>query len=879
MDDNFSNITKRGVDQNKTVAEAIGDITNVGEEKYAMADSRKVVKTAAGHETISFTDTDQKIVTGTTEVDTSGGYLDVKAGGTSSRVLVDNVRGQFLSPDTSNTLGIDNDGGYCGNDVSGYDAASGHYLINKEIFIEKTDLFRGQKRDIVKGWDDPYTAVYTFTDSTRTLTATHPSGTCSFYSGGTEYDIPNGDPLLSVVIPDLSQWNYAYHDTDGQLKSATSVPLTSIRETNLGPIILFLKGGTPSTGTSLAGILRSEAKQANEVENEASYETKSIIASVSVEFDSTILGNVVGHTGGVYYSSRDKRFEFGAVVGASKTWVKYYQDGIDDAGCNWVKASVSSDGIPYITDVDLGIGATGRLLYNNWNPALNGGNGAFEVLTGATNDYVSVHYIVGDGLTRNVLCTIGQATYNSLADARAGLSAEREGLVFETTVFRDVGIVASCIFKTDGQLQYYDTDTLELFDYPAGGVTAISGIGSATTLQTTYNNSVQPQITIDGTRGSFQLKDGIGGGAAIFEVLNSSDAAVLSVSDTGIDAGGKDIVEADQISTNSYGPPLNTSVLESLNIGMSTQFSGQIGTNASYILSNTYFDGGFKFKDVGFAHKVLTSPDAGVPSFQIERSTASGASGGAVSWDTYLTLDQNGTLTLPQANNTNIDLAGAKAVPTVEYCDSNYVIVNGAQATNDWGTNYSSVNIGGNSTIAYDLETTQYGNMWQGVNFYLGNDGIPRYKNNGTAIIHRSRNDNSTSFREYTISFHANGTAGDPVGTSKIFTFDGFDGTLSIGAGVSDINQGDHVTTKAFCDSTYSKYFVENAGVNLDTYLTIGITDVNNATGTLPTATDDGSVQNIVIGSTVRQEWRAKLENPIWVRHWNGSTWTAWVSI
>lgn len=446
---------------------------------------------------------------------------------------INNIDGSIVSGTSS--VSVTKDGIVSNtNTVADYDNdITNTVTINKEIFDNKTTLFRGQKRDIIKGWDDPYTPVYSFDDPTRTLSVTHPSGTCSFYAGGIEYDIPNGDPRLSTVIPDLHQWNYTYHDTLGQLTSATSVPLNVIRRENLGPIILWdfdIKLG-------IAQILRSEAKQANEVENEASYETKSIIGSDLVQFNGSLGSNKVGHSDGVYYSSRDKRFTFAAVDSSAKTWVKYYQDSLDAAGCQRVKASVSSDGIPYITDVDLGIGVTGRLVYNDWDEV----NGWFNVVTGATNDYVAVHYIVGDGMTRNVLATIGQETYNSLADARAGLSAERQGLTFETTVFRDVGIVASCIFKTDGTLQYVDTDLSTLFDYPAGGVTAVAGGGTNVTLQTAYNNSAQPHIVADGSRGAFQVEDGVGGGAPIFEVLDSSGAFVMSVSDTGIDAGGQKV--------------------------------------------------------------------------------------------------------------------------------------------------------------------------------------------------------------------------------------------------------------------------------------------------------------------------------------------------
>lgn len=631
----YANITKNGANQNLTAADAAAALTNVGEEKYAMADNVKVVKTATGYKTIPFSDaipvqekiqspdtqtsvtcadTGVSIVSGSSNIvitkdstvsvssngdlnlltagkisvsddvvispltndgtkgiimttgtnpGTDGAYLELsptkymrigsREGSDSSYIEVDKAQVKINVDDAGDVLTANNSAVELSSGVSELSLLHDGVITNTNTTVQYTAdgtntatvnkgiledrLVEAPIRKIIKGFDDPYVISATFTNSTRTLTYSSSTGTCVYYADGNKYTVPNGDPKLSTVLPDLNQWNYSYFDSNGQLQSETPVTINTIRIYNLGSIIRFQKGVTPTTGVAIAGIYRLEAAQANEVENEASYETKSIIASERVLFESTLGGNVVGHTGGVYYSSRDKRFEFNPVAGSSKTWVKYYLDGIDDAGCNWAKASVSTNGIPYITDVDLGIGATGRLVYNSFNPAL-GASGEYEVLTVPLNDYTTVHYIVGDGHTHNVLCTMGQASYNSLADARAGIAPERQGLVFEEDVFRDVGIVASCIFSYDGELQYVDVDNQTLFDYPTTGVTSPAGSGTSTTLQTAYLNSVQPQTTTDATRGANQIKDGVGGGAKIFDVINGSNASVFSVSENGVDAGG-----------------------------------------------------------------------------------------------------------------------------------------------------------------------------------------------------------------------------------------------------------------------------------------------------------------------------------------------------
>ena len=58
MADQFANVTHRGHNQNWTVAEALATLVNNGETAWALADNKLIMKTAGGHEEISFTGTD-----------------------------------------------------------------------------------------------------------------------------------------------------------------------------------------------------------------------------------------------------------------------------------------------------------------------------------------------------------------------------------------------------------------------------------------------------------------------------------------------------------------------------------------------------------------------------------------------------------------------------------------------------------------------------------------------------------------------------------------------------------------------------------------------------------------------------------------------------
>jgi len=418
------------------------------------------------------------------------------------------------------------------NDEAEYDAdATNSATVNKAILENR--LITAPLRKIVKGYTEPYTIVSTFDNPTRTISITSTTDTVEFYSGGNLFRFPNGDPALSYQIPDLNQWIWTYQDSAGEFQSETTVSLNSIRNYNLGPFMRY----DVALGVSIATIKRIEGSQANEVENEASYETKSIIANEAVLFTGSIGSNSIGHSGGTYYTSRDTRFDFLAVDSSAKTWVKYYQDTLDDVGKNWVRASQTGSGVPYFTDDELGIGATGRLVYDSLV------NGYFKIAIAPLNDYVACHFMVADGATQNVLSIMGQEVYNSVQDARDGLAAERSGLVIDSDVFHDAGIVGSCIFKSNGELQYIDATLLTLFDYPVAGVASgiSAGPGSQNLTQVLQTGNDAGGIGIDNMGTALNMKNGLEIRLNFSEVLtdpmlvrNFDEDVIFNLTDAGI---------------------------------------------------------------------------------------------------------------------------------------------------------------------------------------------------------------------------------------------------------------------------------------------------------------------------------------------------------
>jgi len=527
------------------------------------------------------------------------------------------------SPNGRNTIDVNNTLCSNTNDTATYNAdVTNTATVNKNILESR--LITAPLRKIVKGYTEPYTIISTFDNPTRTISITSTTDTVEFYSGGNLFRYPNGDPALSYQVPNLNQWVWTYQDSTGAFQSETSVSINSIRNYNLGPFMRY----DVALGQSIATVNRIEASQANEIENEASYETKSLIANEAVLFTGSVGSNSIGHSGGVYYTSRDKRFEFIAVDSSAKTWVKYYQDSLDDAGKNWVMASQTGSGVPYFTDVELGIGATGRLVYDSLV------NGYFKIAIVPVNDYVACHFFVADGATQNVLSIMGQEVYNSVQDARDGIGGERTGLIIDSDVFRDAAIVGSCIFKANGTLQYIDPTLLTLFDYPVGGIA--TGISAGP------------------------------GSQNLSQVLQ-----------TGNDGGDLDIV-------NVSGISVGTSILQTTSVFTPVEMEGGTVAGRSDIASldmwsNTYFDGAYKHIMDGRSIRNVIDPVSG---FLVQNS-ASGTADNSFSWATIYQLDHNGIATLPASTTTNITAAGAKAVATTEWVDT--AIVNSLQLSLTFG--------------------------------------------------------------------------------------------------------------------------------------------------------------------------------------------------
>jgi hypothetical protein len=146
-------------------------------------------------------------------------------------------------------------------------------------------------------------------------------------------------------------------------------------------------------------------------------------------------------------------------------------------------------------------------------PGFYDNNGVRTAISGtkATNQRI---YLLQNGQIR---VQYGQTEYNQLAAAVAALQNE----VFVTFPnFRDNGILIGILSVLSNASVLNDTSKAQFFSVSKfGELIGAAGGTSTTTLQQAYNNSTEPEITIDATLDGFSLKNGTGNADNVSQLL------------------------------------------------------------------------------------------------------------------------------------------------------------------------------------------------------------------------------------------------------------------------------------------------------------------------------------------------------------------------
>jgi hypothetical protein len=330
-----------------------------------------------------------------------------------------------------------------------------------------------------KGFVRPNTITTGIDDATRTYTIlTNDASTVDFRCYGIEFSFGNGDPKLSITLPAEKRPYFLYFDAVGQLSYETLKNSDSVLQNNtLAP---YLNLATDDDINYYQNIIinRHEDLRANEIENFASSKTKRITGGDNtVLFSGTQGGSTVSYSSGEYFTHIDHQFFIDAFP--TPVFPIFFLRGVDADDARYIDRNIKVDSTPYLSDESS--------LFYNLNTA-----GLFSKAALGNNKYVQCHFGAGDADGKRIVVITGQAEYGNLSSAQSAIDSERAGLTVNKEIFKITGIVATCIFKSSGnvgQLQYVDGDN-NLFNYPVGDVVS-SGSPSVQlqNLQTTVAQS------------------------------------------------------------------------------------------------------------------------------------------------------------------------------------------------------------------------------------------------------------------------------------------------------------------------------------------------------------------------------------------------------
>jgi len=533
-------------------------------------------------------------------------------------------------------------------------------------------------------------------DATRTYSLKHTDDSpVEFRCKGVVFSWTTGAPELSVVLPAEKRKYFLYFNDSGQYSYQTVSNSDDVLRNNTIGTLMNLATDDDINYAENMQIHRLDEVEANPVENFASMKTKTISATSNpVSFIGSQGGSIVGYTDGEYFSNRD--FQFFVQPMATPPYQIYYLNGLDADSVDYVDNSLSMTGEPYITN-----GAT--LFYNEFvGPE-------WELSALGNNKYILCHLVVADGDQLNIVAMAGQKEYGSLSTAQSGIETERSTLVLNTEIFKEVGIVATCIFKSNsgvGEQQYVDSDN-NLFDYPQVGVISTNS-PSATTPSLSSVLSVSPEGDAQGKPIS-NLPDGI----------NPQDPSVVgqSVQVDGsstmagdLDGGGFDFNNAKNIGCETITVASVSPKPRIVNTGVS---SGNVTLNfnpnpASPLVNEQYFiaygdghataAGQMLFRNLNGATKIQGSANSDTMAFNLNNSVEIPNGDLDMNGNKILNVDDgdadtdgvnfgqvNGLIDVVEPAGW-VALPGRNASATIEYCRKNGIVFLRGKSIDSEGT-------------------------------------------------------------------------------------------------------------------------------------------------------------------------------------------------
>lgn len=300
------------------------------------------------------------------------------------------------------------------------------------------------------GWDDTTDLNYrdglTFTwdSGTRTVSITHSSGFVKLWTYNTFYNLPNGDPKLSVQVGTVDRTYGLYFDATGQLVQAAlfSIPSTVYNTACIAGRLIY---SDTDNNEILAIKELHNASEPNGLSARLHNTTGSVYSSggdlVGIGASDTFCGieNII------FYDEDIRITAIGQPDSTSAIFPKYGLLGVDADGQIKIERGSLDHRIAWF---DTG---TGRPLYNNFNS----GTGLWELLPIAANEFCCVHMKSANSMFTpiSISMVVGQGKYSSISSARAGILDEIFGLKSVNGVVREAIDVYTFIVNASGQVQ------------------------------------------------------------------------------------------------------------------------------------------------------------------------------------------------------------------------------------------------------------------------------------------------------------------------------------------------------------------------------------------------------------------------------------------
>ena len=174
--------------------------------------------------------------------------------------------------------------------------------------------------------------------------------------------------------------------------------------------------------------------------------------------------SVIGCTSGVLWDEDKKNTTSAKASGGTSAWAKFYFTGLTATGAfdlrrfplDFGTATLAQIRKIYVTDVDLGVGATGRACFNN----MSTGTPTMQAI--ASTSVMCIHLFQNDGILDTSALIIGQKEYTgsniaqAVASARVGVASEIANIKMGEGAARDSVHVGTVIINASGQKQWAD---------------------------------------------------------------------------------------------------------------------------------------------------------------------------------------------------------------------------------------------------------------------------------------------------------------------------------------------------------------------------------------------------------------------------------------